>query len=182
MNLTTTLSTQASVYRKPSLETKWYVVYTKHLAEKKVSERLQAAGIEHYLPVYTTIRQWSDRKKKIEKPLINSVVFVKTNERALNELYSIQGIHGVLKYLGRPAVVQAHEILNLRILLQEVHVEDIEQVDIQAGDLVEVIRGPFKGMQACAIQLQNSMRLIIEIKNMGVGFSVNVPKTYVKRL
>lgn len=121
-------------------------------------------------------------KKKIEKPLINSVVFVKTNERALNELYSIQGIHGVLKYLGRPAVVQAHEIMNLRILLQEVHVEDIEQVDIQAGDLVEVIRGPFKGMQACAIQMQNSMRLIIEIKNMGVGFSVNVPKTYVKRL
>ncbi len=182
MNLTSTLSTQASVYRKPSLEAKWYVVYTKHLAEKKVSERLQVAGIEHYLPVYTTIRQWSDRKKKIEKPLINSVVFVKTNERALNELYSIQGIHGVLKYLGRPAVVQAHEILNLRILLQEVHVEDIEQVDIQAGDLVEVIRGPFKGMQACAIQLQNSMRLIIEIKNMGVGFSVNVPKTYVKRM
>jgi transcription antitermination factor NusG len=182
MNLTTTLSTQASVYRKPSLEAKWYVVYTKHLAEKKVSERLQVAGIEHYLPVYTTIRQWSDRKKKIEKPLINSVVFVKTNERGLNDLYSVQGIQGVLKYLGRPAIVQEHEIQNLRILLQEVHVDELEQVDIQAGDLVEVIRGPFKGMQACAIQEQNSMRLIIEIKNMGVGFSVNVPKTYVKRL
>jgi transcription antitermination factor NusG len=157
-------------------------VYTKHLSEKKVAERLATLGVVHYLPVYTTLRQWSDRKKKIEKPLINSVVFVQTNERGLNDLYSVQGIQGVLKYLGRPAVVQAHEILNLRILLQEVHVEDIEQVDIQAGDLVEVIRGPFKGMQACAIQLQNSMRLIIEIKNMGVGFSVNVPKTYVKRL
>lgn len=182
MNITYTQSAQASVYRKPSLEQKWYVVYTKHLSEKKVAERLAALGVVHYLPVYTTIRQWSDRKKKIEKPLINSVVFVQTNERGLNDLYSVQGIQGVLKYLGRPAIVQEHEIQNLRILLQEVHVDELEQVDIQAGDMVLVTRGPFKGMQACAIQEQNSMRLIIEIKNMGVGFSVNVPKTYVKRL
>ncbi len=176
----TTLDTTSVFVRKKPLESKWYVLYTKHLAEKKVWERLQLQGVECYLPMFTTVRQWSDRKKKIEKPLIHSVVFIKTTEATLNSLYAVQGVRGVLKYLGRPAVVQDQEILNLRILLQEVHVNDLEQVQVQAGDMVQVIHGPFKGMVACAVQVQNSMRLVIEIKNMGIGFSVNVPKSYVK--
>jgi transcription antitermination factor NusG len=163
-------------------EKNWYVLYTKHLNEKKVANRLSLMGIEHYLPLFTAIRQWSDRKKKIEKPLINSVVFVKVSERDLNLLYTIQGVNSILKHMGRPALVHEHEIQNLRILLQEVHVDELTQIDIQSGDMVEVIRGPFKGLKACAVQLQNSMRLIIEIKNMGIGFSVNVPKSFVIRL
>ena len=160
----------------------WYVLYTTSMSEKKVAERLSKAAIEHYLPLCKILRQWSDRKKKIEQPLIRGVVFVKTTEKELKDVYSIQGVRGILKFLGRPAVVLEHEIQSLRILLQQVHVDVLEQVDIQPGDMVEVTYGPFKGMQACAIQEQNSMRLIIEIKNMGVGFSVNVPKSYVKPL
>lgn len=163
-------------------KTLWHVLYTSSMCEKKVAERLSIAGIEHYLPLCKTVKQWSDRKKKIEQPLIRSVVFVKASESELKAVYSIQGVKGILKFLGRPAIVQEHEIQSLRILLQQEHVDVLEQVDIQSGDMVEVTYGPFKGMQACAIQLQNTMRLIIEIKNMGVGFSVNVPKSYVKPL
>ena len=140
------------------------------------------AGLEVYLPLQKVMKQWSDRKKKVELPLIPSVLFVRLEWKEIASVYSIVGVTGILKYLGQAAIVKDQEIQNLRILLQEVFVDELTQVDIQAGDLVEVIAGPFKGMQALAIQLQNSMRLIIEIKNMGVGFSVNVPKNYVKPL
>ena len=163
-------------------EKQWFVVYTKPRSEKKVSGRLQQAGIEMYLPLQKVMRQWSDRKKKVEVPLIPSIIFVCLEKKKLTSVYQINGVTGVLKYLGKPAVVKTSEILNLRILLQEVFTDELQQVDIQAGDMVEVISGPFKGLQACAVQLQNSMRLIIEIKNMGLGFSVNVPKSYVKPL
>lgn len=163
-------------------EKQWFVVYTKPRSEKKVSERLQQAGIEMYLPLQKVMRQWSDRKKKVEVPLIPSIIFVCLEKIKLTSVYQINGVTGVLKYLGEPAVVKTSEIFNLRILLQEVFTDELQQVDIQAGDLVEVVSGPFKGLQACAVQLQNSMRLIIEIKNMGLGFSVNVPKSYVKPL
>jgi transcription antitermination factor NusG len=160
----------------------WYVAYTRHLCEKKVSERLTANEIEHYLPVYTIVRQWSDRKKKVEKPLISSVIFVKPKLGEINKIYSTPGINGLLQFNGKPAIVRENEIQNLRILLQEVHADELEQETIQAGDMVEVIHGPFQGMQAYAIQMQNNIRLIIEIKSMGIGFSVNVPKSYVKRI
>jgi transcription antitermination factor NusG len=160
----------------------WFVVYTKTLAEKKVAERLQQLSIRHYLPLYTTIKQWSDRKKKIEKPLISSVVFVQCSAAELQLLYTVQGFSRILHHNGKPAVVQAHEIQNLRILLQEVGVAELEPVRIEPGAAVEVTRGPFRGVIATAVQVLNSMRLLIEIKQLGIAFSVNVPKSFVKPL
>ena len=49
---------------------KWYVIKTLSRAEKKTAERMTAEGYKVYLPLQTTIKQWSDRKKKIEIPLI----------------------------------------------------------------------------------------------------------------
>jgi hypothetical protein len=48
----------------------WFALYTKPRNEKKVTETLAALGIEVYCPLVTTIKQWSDRKKKVESPLI----------------------------------------------------------------------------------------------------------------
>ena len=43
---------------------KWYVIKTNSRAEKKVEERLQMLGFEVFLPLQTSINQWSDRKKR----------------------------------------------------------------------------------------------------------------------
>ena len=48
-------------------EEKWYAIYTRPRAEKQVYQRLTESGIETYLPMQKTIRQWSDRKKIVEK-------------------------------------------------------------------------------------------------------------------
>ena len=59
----------------------WYAVYTKPRSEKKLADRLNEHGIEAYLPLRKTLKQWSDRKKMVEEPLITSYVFVNiTNE------------------------------------------------------------------------------------------------------
>ena len=160
----------------------WFVIYTKPLAEKKVAERISQLGLVVYLPLYTTIKQWSDRKKKLEKPLISSVVFVQCSAAELQLLYNVQGFSRILHHNSKPAVVQAQEIHNLRILLQEVGVEELKPLQIQPGAAVEVTRGPFNGLIATAVQVLNSMRLLIEIKQLGIAFSVNVPKSFVKPL
>ena len=58
---------------------KWHVIYTAPRAEKKVNERLESQGVETYLPLQKTLRQWSDRKKKVSIPLFNSYVFVRVD-------------------------------------------------------------------------------------------------------
>ena len=62
-------------------ELKWFAVYTQSRAEKKVFERLTKADFEAFLPLTTVVKQWSDRKKKVKVPLINSYVFVNTSKK-----------------------------------------------------------------------------------------------------
>ena len=56
---------------------KWYVIKTMSRAEKKTAERLYSMGFTTYLPLQTTIKQWSDRKKWVHFPLFRSYVFAR---------------------------------------------------------------------------------------------------------
>ena len=58
----------------------WFALYTKPRNEKKVAENLAALDIEVYCTLVTNIKQWSDRKKKVESHLFPSSVFVKIEE------------------------------------------------------------------------------------------------------
>ena len=54
---------------------KWFVLYTKPNQELKVARHLEEAGISSYCPIISIIKQYSDRKKKIIKPLISSFMY-----------------------------------------------------------------------------------------------------------
>ncbi len=162
---------------------KWFVVKTNSKAEKKVFERILSSGMEVFLPLYTTIRQWSDRKKKIELPLINSTLFVHCLENELTKLYEIQGFNSLLYYLKKPAVVRDYEINNLRILLKEqVECQTADLESLVKGDKVEVIRGPFQGLIATSIEIDRTHKLIVEIEGLEQKFIVHVPRSYVEKI
>lgn len=164
------------------LPTNWYAIYTKPRAEKKVFERLALSGFNAYLPLVTSIREWSDRKKKIVSPLISSYVFVNTNYDELFNALTIQGTSGILRYLGKPAIIRDHEIENLKILMNDSEQFTIlENNTFEKGEEVEVIKGPFTGLIGQSISIQGKHRIIVEIEAMGSRMAVNVPLTFVKK-
>jgi transcription antitermination factor NusG len=160
----------------------WYVVYTQTNAEKRVEERLAQAGFEVYLPLYESLRQWSDRKKKVKLPLISSVVFVHSSAQMLNDVYTIQGVKGILKQLGQPAVVQGYEICNLQRLLQDSTPVEASFGSFRNGQNVAVVAGPFKGMHAKAIETLNAYRVAVSLELIGVAYVVNIPKSDIQVL
>ena len=181
---TTTLNQQNPAVPLSDPTFSWYVVYTKTRSEKKTAERLQLAGYEIYLPLVEELKQWSDRKKKVQRPLISSVVFVRTDASRLISVFEVQGVSRILRYLGKPAVVQHQEILNLQILLQQARfpVQALEQLELEPGMPIEVLRGPFKGIIGTAVKVLNSLRVQIDIRHLGVAFYVNVPRSFVRTL
>ena len=55
----------------------WYVMRTKPRQEKAVRTELQSFGVELYLPTTTDYHYYGHgRKKKIESPVLPSMVFV----------------------------------------------------------------------------------------------------------
>lgn len=70
----------------------WFVIYTKPRCEKKIAQKLEALGIEVFCPLITTIKQWSDRKKKVEIPLFSSYIFLKIAEAKRKDVFQISGV------------------------------------------------------------------------------------------
>ena len=119
----------------------WFVIKTRSRAEDKVFQRINALGMHAYLPLQKTIRQWSDRKKKIEIPLIPSTLFVETDLKSLNQIYTIPGFYSILKFLGKPALVRQDEINNLKLLLQDnIEIEKEDFFEIWTGSTISKFR------------------------------------------
>lgn len=161
----------------------WYAIFTKPRAEKKVEQRMLDEGIEVFLPLVKTVRQWSDRKKTVVLPLIPSYVFVHMEEVDLNKTLPIHGTVSVLKHLGKPAKIREVEIENLRILSSNSGSEDISScVNVEKGDDVEVTNGPFLGLIARCIQHGNNHRVVVKIDALGSCFNVNIPLSFLRKI
>ena len=59
----------------------WYAVYVRFRHEKRVRDVLETNEIECFLPIQEEIRQWSDRKKKVERVLIPMMLFVRIEDK-----------------------------------------------------------------------------------------------------
>lgn len=164
-------------------ERKWLVVKTKSNAEKKVAERLALKELEVYLPLHTTVKQWSDRKKKVQKPLISSTVFVHISEEEREQLWNVVGVSGLLYYLGKPAVVREEEILILQQMLQDGTFESVELgTTFIEGQEVEITGGDFKGLRGIVQEEVNAQKVIIALKGMGAQVVFTLKKGAVRLL
>jgi transcriptional antiterminator RfaH len=144
----------------------WYVIYTKPRNEKKVADRLKLLGIEVYCPMITIIKQWSDRKKKVQMPLLNSYVFVNLNEKDRELVFQVSGVVRYLFWLGKPAIVREEEITALQEGLKET-ITSFEVSSIKIGDMLPIPTGPFQGKEGVIKQInKNSLQLIL--KELGV--------------
>jgi len=164
-------------------DTNWFAIYTKPRFEKKVLMVLDKAGYEVYVPLIQTIRQWSDRKKKVNVPLIPSYVFVKIESSKLNTLLNYNGVVGILKYLKKPAIVQDYEIENLKIICESPDlIENTEVSNYKKNEKVQITGGPFTGLYGEYVQHQGKHKIMIQVASLGLIVTVHVPLSFVNRL
>jgi len=149
------------------MKTDWYVLYTKPRAEKKVSERLQAMDVEHYLPLHRTPRVWSDRVKLVDKPLFSSYVFVRCREPELHPLLYVNGVIRMVYYCGKPAVIRPKEIDAIRLFL-----EQAANRKLCEGDEVEILSGALKNVSGKIRKIKKKY-LVLSIEQIGITVCVN---------
>ena len=152
----------------------WHAVYTRSRAEKKVTELMNRNGYTAYLPMVKTLRQWSDRKKKVEVPLISSYVFVHVSER---DYYSILNTPGVVRYVmfeGKAAPIPEKQIRAMRIAVENDVDLELSAAPISPGEAVRVVSGPMKGVEGELIRNAQKHKLLIRINHTGYALLVKV--------
>ena len=88
----------------------WYVLHTKPRSEKKVEQQLLSLGINAYCPVSSEFKLWSDRKKKIDKPVLPSMVLVNINDNDINRVFESPSVVRYMFWMGKRAMVRQSEI------------------------------------------------------------------------
>ena len=140
----------------------WYVLYTKPNNEKKTAYRLQQIGLTVYCPEIEVIKQWSDRKKKIQKPLLPSYIFVQLEESKRDQVFQVAGVVRYLYWLGKPAVVRDEEIEALKKWLTTSY-QKIELNRFKLGCRITLEEGIFKGNVAIVKEHRGKkVQLILE--------------------
>jgi transcription antitermination factor NusG len=150
----------------------WYVLYTKPRQEKKIADSLNAIGIESYCPLVTVVKQWSDRNKKVQLPLIASYVFVNIEEHQREKVFKVSGIVRYLFWLGKPALVRAIEIEALQKSLEGI-VASFEVSAIQKDTIYKIPEGPFQGFEGI---VKNVNATTIQLLLVDLGFLITLKK------
>ena len=88
----------------------WYVLHTKPRCEKKVEEQLISLGINAYCPKRYEIRLWCDRKKRVEVPVLPSMVLVYIDDKEINRVFESSGVIRYMFWLGKRAIAKQKEV------------------------------------------------------------------------
>lgn len=147
-------------------------IYTKPKNEKLVHERLSSSGIETYLPLQEVIRQWSDRKKKLKVPLFTSYVFVRVAEKERKAVLNDHGVLNFVYWLGKPAIIQDHEIERIRYFLREAGTDEIVVEQLLPGERALVNSGQFKDENVLILSSEKREYFVI-LESLGVRLRVS---------
>ena len=162
----------------------WHALYVRSRAEKKVLWQLEENGFTAYLPLITQMKQWSDRKKKVEEPLFKSYVFVYSNER---EYIPILNVYGVIKFVTferKAVIVPENQILAIKKFVDDFEKGEeykmMNNEELKVGQKVRIINGPMKGLTGRLETIRNKRHLIVYIDVVGQCIPVHIPRAKVE--
>ena len=153
----------------------WYAIYTTPRAEKKVHAELVSKGIEVYLPLQRTLKQWSDRKKWVEEPLFRSYIFVQIPGTRYFDVLNTAGVVRYITFEGKAVPVPQKQIDAIAFFLETESPLPENPSEFLPGKKIEVIKGPLQGLRGELIEVAGKHKVRIEISAIGQSVVVTIP-------
>lgn len=162
----------------------WLVAYVQSCLEKKTAQRLAAMGVECYLPVQSEIRQWSDRRKKVDRLVIPMLIFVHVTPQERSLPLTLQAVsrYMVLRGESTPAVIPEEQMSRFRFMLDySAEAVEICSTPLATGDAVKVIKGPLAGLEGELMTIDGKSKVAIRLDLLGCAH-VDMPIGFVEKI
>ena len=149
----------------------WIAAYTRPKSEKKAAVELAKSDIETYVPIQTQIREWSDRRKKVEVVVIPMILFFFFSAEDILTVKKHHLIINVLTYPGQKeaAYIPENQIDSLKFMLNQSDVPVLfEKTEYKQLDKVRIIRGNLQGLEGKIYRTNGGMtKLVVSINFLG---------------
>jgi transcription antitermination factor NusG len=144
------------------LEQRWYAVYTSANHEKRVAEQLRKRSVEHFLPLFESVRRWKDRRVKLQAPLFPGYVFVHIALRDRLSVLQAPGIVHLVSFGGHPTPLLQDDVQAIQnCLCHGLQVQPHPYLVV--GQRIQIKRGPLQGLQGTIIRRKNRLRFVLSL-------------------
>lgn len=151
----------------------WYAIYTCANHEKRVAEQLRSQSAEYFLPVYQSVRQWKDRRKRLELPLFPGYVFVRIPVRERLRVLKVAGVARLVSFGGVPVPVPEEDIAIIRACFAGDQAVKPHRY-LKRGQRVRVMNGPLTGFTGIVVRQRNRTRLVISFELLQRSVAVEI--------
>ena len=160
----------------------WYALYTKSRNEKQANELLTNSGIESYLPLIRTLKQWSDRKKWVEEPLFRSYIFVRISPAEYYEVLNTPGVVRYITFEGKAVAIPPQQIEAIRQFIVSGDILPDVELNLSPGSKVNIIAGPMKGINGELQEIMGKKKVRIEIDGLGQSIYLELPASHIRAI
>jgi transcription antitermination factor NusG len=160
---------------------RWFALQVWTRKESAVAAELQAKGFECFLPMYTSIRQWSDRVKQVELPLFPGYLFCRFE---LNNRRPLIVTPGVLQIVGvgkSPAPLDDAEISALQLAAAS-ELPRQPWPYLSTGTRVRVAHGNLSGLDGILINFKGNHRVVLSVSLLQRSVALEVDLSWVMPL
>lgn len=156
----------------------WRALYVASRQEKKVAELLTKKGIEAYVPLQKTMRQWSDRKKMVEFPLLNGYVFAHISPVEQERTVQTKGVVNFVRIEGKIAKVRESEIEQLKQLVELGYNLEVSGVkrNYKEGDKIKIASGALRNIEGFVLNSPEGKFLEVVLESIGQSIKVRIPE------
>ena len=163
-------------------EPRWFAVNTRSKSEKFAQRMLTKKGIHAWLPLQKLMRRYTRSTRWVEKPLINSYVFVKITKAQYVSVLETENVAGFVKFSKNLIAIPESEI----DLLKKITLEDgldVEAVlgSFEAGDPVEISAGNLAGLKGRIVKVEGKRKFQVELKYLFQSLLITVDAAFLEK-
>lgn len=153
----------------------WFAVQTKPRHEKRVAAELEEKSIATFLPLFSDIRQWSDRKREVQRPLFANYVFVRLGADR-NTRVSVLQTHGVFRFVGARGLgvpIPEEQIQAVQAILRD-KVPFVPYPFLSVGQKVRIRGGSLDGLEGVLMALNGDKSLIVSVESIQRSIAIRI--------
>ncbi len=159
-----------------SRSAEWHAVYVRHQHERAVAHHLQQLEFHVFLPLFREVRLWSDRRKRLSRPLFPCYVFFSGGLDRRLQILNTPGVCSLVMCAGKVAVIPACEMEPIgRVVLSNAAVAP--HPFLRAGDRVRVRGGPLAGLEGLVARVKDSTRIVFSVETLCQSIAVEVDES-----
>jgi transcription antitermination factor NusG len=151
----------------------WFAVQVWTGREQRCADRLSQRRYEVLLPSYPEFHRWSDRLKRVERPLFPGYLFCRTSAESVGKIVTTPWIIRIVGSENGPVPVAAEEVAALkRVVDQGLKAEPWDY--IRVGERVRICDGPLTGAEGLIVRTKSQHRLILSVSLLARSVAVEI--------